>query len=162
MFANYFLWVFKPFSGRDLLRNPMDNIVGEHRAFACNFRGWWFWVAAYHPCVTSEPHQGIPVLRFPRARVMVCSCIPHLNAICSFSWLFGMKRLKHKRYQKQFFTELFNHKIKKPTMDTLVKYRFWRFLSAFQITLKFPGFHYEFGEWAFFLFHSLLFLIIDF
>lgn len=37
-------------------------------------------------------------------------------------------------------------------MDTLVKYRCWRFLSAFQITLKFPGFHYEFSEWAFFSF----------
>lgn len=92
MFANHFPWVLKPFSWRDLLRNPVGSIVGEHGALANEFRGWCFWVAAYLPCVPSEPHQGIPVLLFPRAGAMVCSYISHLNAVCSFSWPFGMKR----------------------------------------------------------------------
>lgn len=72
------------------------------------------------------------------------------------------EEIKEKKIPETIFHRTVNHKIKKPTMGSLVKYRCWRFFSAFQITLKFPGFHYEFGEWAFFLFHSLLVLIIDF
>lgn len=91
-FTNYSIQAFQTASGRELLRNLVGNVVGKHSALCCKSWCWWFGAAAPRSCVTLESHQGISILWFQRAEVMICSCIPNLNDVFSFLWIFGMKR----------------------------------------------------------------------